>query len=163
MKAIITDYYSRNHEEVEHEVLYVEYRGEVPFEVVTAMYVPKATCGPYWRIYHWDFFLNMRYEDDLRYYNCGSGGSINDGITAPQFVSPVEVWISDKIKFNGKPANAILLGEPKGNPFENAGQSLFYSHCERCGMDVDNSDFNSVLPCGCGEYDDDGNILYYEA
>lgn len=159
MKAKIINYASRKYAEVEHEILYIEYRNGLPFDVWTAYFVPEATNGAYWRLCTWDFFKNQDDPNDIRYYMSGSGGRIEDGIDAPHFCSPIEVWLSDKIKFIGQPTNIILLKKPKGNPFNDAEQSLGYTHCEQCGMDVDDCMSNELL-CGCGKYNELGGIDY---
>lgn len=163
MKYIEEEYRGSRLITTEHRVLYIEYIDGTPFNVMTACNIPDAVGGAYWCMHHWDFFKNCGDNDDVMYYNSGFGGcAYKDGINAPHFVegSSVEIWKDKDVPFIGEPKNAVILAEPKGNPFDNASESLGYDHCDRCGHDI-----NTTYDWGCEEHmyiDDDGELRYID-
>ncbi len=82
-----------------HYVVYIDYQGSVPHSVITAHYVPNAVNGPYWCRYNWDGFLNENDKKDLRLYQSGAGGDVNE-IDAPQWADGHigEYWLAEKAK-----------------------------------------------------------------
>ena len=143
--------------DVEHKLLYVEYRGDIPHEVVTAFYVPKAD-EPYWRKVYWDFFPNGGETSDIRYFESGSGGSIEDGIDAYKFTEPIEIWVSSEVVIKGEFANAVFLPEPKRNPFKDAQETPSYVYCKKCDEYYD--DYMEPEPCEHICLSDDGELVY---
>ena len=126
--------------EEKHKLLYVEYDGDLPQSAVTATFVETAN-KPYWRLYYWDVFANGGDKNDMKFFNSTHGGSIEDGIDAPLFVNPTEVWISNELKLNGKSKNMILIKKTKGNPFKNASESESYRYCKECNCHYDDDGY----------------------
>ena len=110
------------------------------------------------RIVDWEFFVNGGDKNDIRYYEAGSGGNMADEISFWDYCRNVEVYMSPEHKVTGEIKNAILLSEPKANPFEDATQSQGYIHCERCGLDYED---DGIPICEhIYEYNDQGEYLY---
>lgn len=149
--------------EVENRVLYIEYIDGLPHSVTTAHLVPESTRGAYWCMDHWDFFKNGGDEQDIRYYNHGSGGcAYKDGIHAPHFIEnegTIELWKDEDVPFIGDPKNVVILEAPKGNPFDVASEeSLGYVYCDECGETID-----TTYEYGCVKHmyiDDEGELRY---
>jgi hypothetical protein len=146
----------------EHEVVYIEYRDGLPFDVKTLAFIGTVD-KPYWRLFHWDFFLNNGDKDDLRHYNSGSGGSKKD-IRAPQFIDGYtgKIWVRSDIKLRGKGSNFKIIKHPlrlniynsdskTTNPFKASEESNSEEYCDKCG-------YYSTEFCTEHKYDDkDGN------
>nr|DAV24060.1 MAG TPA: PR domain zinc finger protein-binding domain, TRANSCRIPTION [Caudoviricetes sp.] len=146
--------------DVEHKLLYVEYRENIPHSVITAFYVPEAD-EPYWRKVYWDFFANGGDTNDIRYYESGSGGSLEEGIEACDFTEPIEVWISPDTTIKGKFVNAVFLPKPKNNPFEEAQETSSYIYCKECNEFYD--DYMESEPCEHICLSDDGEQVYRDS
>lgn len=158
MKVTIPNYDSRNGWiDVEHKLLYVEYREDIPFAAITAFYVPEAD-KPYWRKVYWDFFPNGGDTNDMRYYENGSGGSLEEGINACKFAKLVEVWISSEIVIKGEFVNAVFLPKPKGDPFKEAQETPSYIYCKKCNEYYD--DYMEPEPCEHICLSNDGELVY---
>lgn len=158
MKVIVPKYDSRTGwVDVEHKLLYVGYRGNIPHEVVTVFYVPEAD-EPYWRKVYWDFFPNGGDTNDIRYFESGSGGSLEEGIDAYKFTEPVEVWVSPEVTIKGEFVNAVFLPKPKSNPFEEAEETPSYVYCKECDEYFD--DYMESEPCEHICLSDDGELVY---
>ena len=161
MKVTVPKYDSRNGwTDVEHKLLYVEYRGGIPHEVVTAFFVPEAK-KPYWRKVYWDFFPNGGETDDIRYFESGSGGSLEDGIDAYKFTEAIEIWISPEVSIKGEFVNAVFLPEPKRNPFKDAQETPSYVYCKKCDKYYD--DYMEPEPCEHICLSDDGELVYRDS
>lgn len=145
---------------VEHKLLYVEYRGDIPFAAITAFYVSEAD-KPYWRKVYWDIFPNGGDTNDMRYYESGSGGSLEEGIDAYGFTESVEVWVSPEITIKDKFVNAVFLLKPKGNPFEDAQETPSYIYCEKCDEYYD--DYMEPEPCEHICLSDEGELIYRDS
>lgn len=161
MKVTIPRYDSRSGwVDVEHKLLSVEYIGGIPHEVITAFYVPEAN-EPYWRKVYWDFFPNGGDVTDIRYFESGSGGSLEEGIDAYKFTEPVEVWISPETNIKGEFVNAVFLLKPKSNPFEEASETPSYVYCKECDEYYDN--YMEPEPCEHICLSDDGELVYRDS
>lgn len=126
-----------------HKVVYIDYKDEIPYQVMTTMFIPTAE-KPYWRLYLWDFFANNGDKKDIRAYNSGSGGTPKE-IQAPQWVDGYtgKYWMADDAKFIGKPKNAKRLknpipiadyfGKKSINPFRVAETTNNIEYCDMCG------------------------------
>lgn len=147
-----------------HTIIYIEYLGNIPHEVVTLCYVDNLKCEPYWRPYYWSFFANGGDRSDIRYYNSGSGGS-SPYIQAPQWADGYigEYWLENGGAFNGEPKNSRKLPKPKRlkywsgssiNPFVAGEKTSCHEYCEECG-------FESTEICDKHQYiDRDGDLRY---
>lgn len=161
MKVTIPDFDPRSEwKDVEHELLYVEYRGDIPFAAITAYYVSEAD-KPYWRKVYWDIFPNGGDTNDMKYFESGSGGSLEEGINAHVFTKPVEVWVSPGVAIKGKFVNAVFLPKPKGNPFEDAEETPSCIYCEKCDEYYD--DYMEPEPCEHIILSDEGEPIYRDS
>lgn len=150
-----------------HEVVYIDYyMGGIPHQVITTHYIAKSE-KPYWRVYWWDFFANEGDKSDIRYINTGSGGSREDGYSAPQWADGYIgiFWCAVDFKLKGEVKNGKRLKNPKRlkgwrttsiNPFKISEETNHYEFCERCGHD-------STETCWEHKYEDDkGDLRYIE-
>ena len=119
--------------------------------------MPEAD-KPYWRKVYWDFFPNGGDTNDMRYYENGSGGSLEEGINACKFAKPVEVWISSEIVIKGEFVNAVFLPKPKGDPFKEAQETPSYIYCKKCNEYYD--DYMEPEPCEHICLSNDGELVY---
>ena len=146
-----------------HEIVYIEYQNNIPFEAITTNFVPTAK-EPYWCCYHWSFFLEKGDKLDLRAYNYGFGGNIQD-IEASQWADGYTgiFWLRNDLSLKGNLKNGKRIENPlriKGytkssiNPFKIAEIAYCKNYCSVC---------NEYSEDYCWEHiyeDKDSNLKY---
>lgn len=164
------------HRGEKHRIICIEYVRGIPNRVYTSRHIPKATDGPYDRLYDWDFDINAHWGegiDALMFYNSGSGGDANE-LRDPSYIEGIDakVWLADGIKFKEDPKSVTVIKSPlmlktkykkSKNPFEIGAEVSSTCFCRDCDGMVGDSWCNEHMHEGDPDNGEDEDRTYYDS
>lgn len=115
----------------DEEVVYIEYKGRIPFAALTAPLTGRGLTD-----YHFEFVYGNK--KDIRFRSPGFGGDRME-LPAPQQCT---YWVAPGCKFKGRPKKAIRLDKPLRvsngyrssiNPFIVCDETSYhFDYCKYC-------------------------------
>jgi len=122
-----------------HEVIYIEYRDGLPFEVITRKWI-EFDGGEHWIYQYWDGFYHGGDKESLYLYNNGCGPSKAIELTKYDDGAGITYWAEKHIELKGDMQIHNRLKRPKlvgsidksRNPFRVGYIATSMEYCPRC-------------------------------